>query len=152
MGVRLVALAWSGGKDSSLALAALRADPAVEVVALVTTMTADFDRISMHGVRRTVLEAQVAALGLPLVEATIPAAADNRVYEAAFAAALAAASLMGSLPTRSTDPSAADPVLKSVGKGVAAAVQAPRNTNGVVTCLGEQRGQYELGDRGIGRP
>lgn len=89
MGVRPVALAWSGGKDSSLALAALRADPTVEVVALVTTITGDFDRISMHGVRRTVLEAQVAALGLPLVEATIPAAASNLIYEEAFAAALA---------------------------------------------------------------
>jgi uncharacterized protein (TIGR00290 family) len=87
--VRPVALAWSGGKDSSLALATLRADPAVEVVALVTTITADFDRISMHGVRRTVLETQVASLGLPLVEATIPATASNLIYEEAFAAALA---------------------------------------------------------------
>jgi uncharacterized protein (TIGR00290 family) len=89
VGVRPVALAWSGGKDSSLALAALRADPTVEVVALLTTITRDFDRISMHGVRRSVLQAQVAALGLPLVEATIPAAASNLVYEEAFAAALA---------------------------------------------------------------
>jgi diphthamide synthase (EF-2-diphthine--ammonia ligase) len=66
---RPVALAWSGGKDSSLALAALRADPAVEVVALLTTVTRDFDRISMHGVRRSILAAQVDAIGLPLVEA-----------------------------------------------------------------------------------
>src|SRR5829696_3960567 len=85
---RRMALAWSGGKDSSLALEALRADPTIDVVALVTTMTRDFDRISMHGVRRAVLEAQVAALGLPLVEATIPAAASNSIYEAALAAAL----------------------------------------------------------------
>ena len=83
-----VALAWSGGKDSSLALAALQADPTVEVVALVTTVTADYDRISMHGVRRSILEAQVAELGLLLVEATIPAAASNEIYEEAFAAAL----------------------------------------------------------------
>jgi uncharacterized protein (TIGR00290 family) len=86
--IRPVALAWSGGKDSSLALAALRADPEVAVVALVTTMTSDFDRISMHGVRRSVLEAQVAAIGLPLIEATIPAAAGNAIYEEAFAVAL----------------------------------------------------------------
>ena len=85
-----VALAWSGGKDSSLALAALRADPTVEVVALVTTITRDFDRISMHGVRRAVLEAQVSALGLPLIEATIPAAASNAIYEKALADALSA--------------------------------------------------------------
>ena len=89
MDARPIALAWSGGKDSSLALAALRADPTVEVVALVTTLTRDYDRISMHGVRRTVLDAQVAALGLPLVEAMIPAAASNLVYEEALTAALA---------------------------------------------------------------
>ena len=83
-----VALAWSGGKDSSLALAALRADPAVEVVSLLTTVTGDYDRISMHGVRRTILDAQVAALGLPLIEATIPPAATNELYEDAFATAL----------------------------------------------------------------
>jgi len=81
-------LAWSGGKDSSLALAALRADPTIEVVALLTTVTGDYDRISMHGVRRSILHAQVSALGLPLVEATIPAAATNDLYEDAFAAAM----------------------------------------------------------------
>jgi len=85
-----VVLSWSGGKDSSLALAALRADPTVDVVALLTTITSDYDRISMHGIRRAVLEAQVAALGLPLIEVTIPAAAANAAYEDAFAATLAA--------------------------------------------------------------
>jgi uncharacterized protein (TIGR00290 family) len=85
-----VVVAWSGGKDSSLALAALRADPAVEVVALLTTMTREYDRISIHGIRRAVLEAQVAALGLPLIEVSIAADATNVAYEAAFAAALAA--------------------------------------------------------------
>jgi uncharacterized protein (TIGR00290 family) len=83
-----VALAWSGGKDSTLALEALKADPAVRVVALITTVTGDYDRISMHGVRRAVLEAQVAELELPLVEATIPAAASNAIYEDTLAAAL----------------------------------------------------------------
>ena len=84
-----VALAWSGGKDSALALAALRADPRVKVAALVTTMTRDYDRISIHGVRRSVLEAQVAELGIPLVEVAIPPAASNDIYEQAFAVALA---------------------------------------------------------------
>jgi uncharacterized protein (TIGR00290 family) len=72
MSVRPVVLAWSGGKDSSLALAALRSDPTVDVVAVLTTITRDHDRISMHGIRRAVLEAQ------------------NAAYEEAFAAALAA--------------------------------------------------------------
>jgi uncharacterized protein (TIGR00290 family) len=83
-----LALAWSGGKDSSLALAALKADPRVQVTALVTTITGDYDRISIHGVRRTVLQAQVQAIGLPLFESIIPAAASNVRYEEAFAAAL----------------------------------------------------------------
>jgi uncharacterized protein (TIGR00290 family) len=84
-----VALAWSGGKDSSLALAALQADPDVEVVALITTITRDFERISIHGVRRTVLEAQVRSIGLPLLESVIPAAASNALYEEALSATLA---------------------------------------------------------------
>jgi uncharacterized protein (TIGR00290 family) len=83
-----ILLAWSGGKDSALALAALRGEPAWRVVGLVTTITRDYDRISIHGVRRAVLEAQVEAAGLPLIEAAIPAAASNAVYEAAFAEAL----------------------------------------------------------------
>jgi uncharacterized protein (TIGR00290 family) len=83
-----VALAWSGGKDSSLALAALQADPKIEVVALVTTVTGNYDRISMHGVRRSILEAQVAAIGIPLIEATIPPACSNELYEEAFAGTL----------------------------------------------------------------
>jgi len=84
-----VALSWSGGKDSSLALAALRADPRYEVVALVTSVTSGYDRISIHGVRRSLLDAQVAAIGLPLVEVVLEPKCSNDQYEAAFADALA---------------------------------------------------------------
>ena len=83
-----VVLAWSGGKDSTLALAALRADRRYRVVALLTTITLEYDRVSIHGVRRAVLEAQTAALGLPLIEASIPVGASNADYEAAFGLAL----------------------------------------------------------------
>lgn len=86
-----VVLAWSGGKDSALALAALNADPSYRVQALVTTVTSEYDRISMHGVRRAVLDAQVSALRLPLLLASIPPHASNGVYEASFAGALGAA-------------------------------------------------------------
>jgi uncharacterized protein (TIGR00290 family) len=86
-GMRVV-LSWSGGKDSVLALVELRRDPSVEVVGLVTTVTEGYDRISMHGVRRALLERQAAALGLPLEIAWIPPAASNREYEARMAAAL----------------------------------------------------------------
>ena len=83
-----VLLAWSGGKDSTLALAKLHADPRHRVVALLTTITREYDRISIHGVRRAVLEAQVSALGLPLIEAAISPGASNAEYEAAFGSAL----------------------------------------------------------------
>jgi len=87
---RGVVLSWSGGKDSSLALQALRAEPDVEVVALLTSVTAGYDRISIHGVRRTLLDAQAASLGLPLVEITLPPQCSNAEYEAAFQKGLAA--------------------------------------------------------------
>jgi len=84
-----VLVSWSGGKDSALLLQYLLHDPRYEVAGLFTTVTDGYDRISIHGVRRDILHAQVAHLGLPLHEATIPPAASNAAYEAAFAAALA---------------------------------------------------------------
>ena len=84
-----VVVGWSGGKDSALALHALRADPTIRIEALLTTLTDPYDRISMHGVRHRLLAAQAAAIGLPLTEARISARASNAQYEASFAAALA---------------------------------------------------------------
>jgi uncharacterized protein (TIGR00290 family) len=84
-----VLLAWSGGKDSALALARLRADPSVRVCALVTAVTTGYDRISIHGVRRDLLERQAAAIGLPLIVAPLEANAPNAAYESAWSAALA---------------------------------------------------------------
>ena len=66
-----VVLSWSGGKDSALALDALSRDPEVEVVGLLTSVTRTYDRISVHGVRRSMLEAQVHRLGLPLFEISL---------------------------------------------------------------------------------
>ena len=63
-----VVLSWSGGKDSSLALQHLRAGGEHDVVALLTSVTRGYDRVSIHGVRRTLLQAQAAALGLPVIE------------------------------------------------------------------------------------
>jgi len=83
-----VALSWSGGKDSALALHALRSECGIEPVALLTTVTEDYGRVSMHGVRRSLLVAQAEAVGLPLVEVPIPAACPNSVYEERMAAAL----------------------------------------------------------------
>jgi len=71
-----------------MALAALRVDPAWRVVALLTTITGGFERVSMHGIRRDVLHAQVAAIGLPLIECRINWPSSNAAYEAAHANAL----------------------------------------------------------------
>ena len=83
-----IVLSWSGGKDSSLALQALRADQRFEVVALLTSVTHGYDRISIHGVRRALLEAQARAVGLPLHEVTLEPQSSNDQYEAAFARAI----------------------------------------------------------------
>jgi uncharacterized protein (TIGR00290 family) len=83
-----VLVSWSGGKDSALALRAVLADPVLEVEALLTTVTKEYDRISVHGVRRSLLHAQASALGLPLVEMEIPASCDNAAYEASLERAL----------------------------------------------------------------
>ncbi len=83
-----VLLSWSGGKDSALALHALRQTPGVEVAGLLTTITEDYDRISMHGVRRTLLEQQAAAAGLPLHVVLIPRECSNEQYEERMTAVL----------------------------------------------------------------
>jgi uncharacterized protein (TIGR00290 family) len=77
-----VALSWSGGKDSALALLALRAELGRDPCALITTVTETYDRISMHGVRRELLALQADELGLPLVEVLIPPTCPNEVYDA----------------------------------------------------------------------
>jgi uncharacterized protein (TIGR00290 family) len=83
-----VVLSWSGGKDSTLALRELRRSADIEVVALLTTITREHDRISMHGVRRALLEAQAESLGLPLWTVEIGTGAGNDEYEAEFRRAL----------------------------------------------------------------
>jgi uncharacterized protein (TIGR00290 family) len=85
-----LALSWSGGKDSALALRSLRATSAPQVGALITTVTRDFDRVSMHGVRRELIAAQADATGLALVEVEIPAGATNEIYERQMERAFAA--------------------------------------------------------------
>jgi uncharacterized protein (TIGR00290 family) len=87
-----LALSWSGGKDSALALWTLRRRR-VEPEALITTVTETYERISMHGVRRELLARQAEALGIPLVEVVIPPSCVNEIYDARMAEAFAAAPL-----------------------------------------------------------
>jgi uncharacterized protein (TIGR00290 family) len=77
-----LALSWSGGKDSALALLALRAEFGRNPCALITTVTETYNRISMHGVRRELLALQAHELGLPIIEVSIPPACPNETYDA----------------------------------------------------------------------
>ena len=72
---------WSGGKDSAMALHALQQSPDVQIVALLTTVTEIYDRISMHGVRRELLLLQAQSIGIPLHEVRIPPQCVNPLYE-----------------------------------------------------------------------
>jgi uncharacterized protein (TIGR00290 family) len=90
-----VLLAWSSGKDSAYSLHVLRQRKDVEVVGLLTTLNEVHDRVAMHAVRRTLLEAQAASAGLPLHVARIPSPCPNEVYEHAMAEALAQAIARG---------------------------------------------------------
>ena len=82
-----LAVSWSGGKDSCVALHELRSSAGHEVEALLTTVTRDYDRISMHGVPGLLLRLQAQALGLPLIEASVPADCTNAIYEEAMSQA-----------------------------------------------------------------
>lgn len=75
-------VAWSGGKDSSLALKEVRASGEWDPVGLLTTLTREHERISMHGVRLDLLEAQARSLGLPVFPTWIPIGSDDATYRA----------------------------------------------------------------------
>jgi uncharacterized protein (TIGR00290 family) len=80
-----VVMSWSGGKDSALALHEIRTDPRYEVVALMTSVSEEFRRVSHHGVREELLEAQAEAIGVPLTKVYLPSGnatpCTNEVYE-----------------------------------------------------------------------
>ncbi len=77
-----VLVSWSSGKDSAWMLHLLRRQGRLEGAALLTTINETADRVAMHGVRRTLLEAQARAAGLPLRVIPLPHPCPNDVYEA----------------------------------------------------------------------
>jgi uncharacterized protein (TIGR00290 family) len=81
IGNTAVLMSWSGGKDSCIALYEVQRTQDYRVAALLTTLTRDYDRISMHGVRRGLLEKQATSLGLPLHQVFISKDATNEEYE-----------------------------------------------------------------------
>src|SRR5687767_7500287 len=93
-------LSWSSGKDSAWSLNvlrqhALRAGGPAEVTGLFTTVNTAFDRVAMHAVRRSLLEAQARAAGLPLHVIEIPHPCSNAEYERIMGAFVAGARSLG---------------------------------------------------------
>ena len=83
-----ILFSWSGGKDSALALHSLKNNKELEIVALLTTVTSGYERISMHGVRLRLLEKQAESIGLPLEKVMISKKSSNEEYEEKMEAAL----------------------------------------------------------------
>ena len=88
-------IAWSSGKDSAWALHVARQVGDFDVVGALTTVTDRFGRVSMHGVREELLQAQLAAAGLEPIIVRIPYPCPNEVYERAMAAAMSDAKARG---------------------------------------------------------
>jgi uncharacterized protein (TIGR00290 family) len=84
-------VSWSSGKDSAWMVHLLRQRGDVDIGALLTTINSDAQRVAMHAVRVELLEAQAAALGLPLWKVPIPSPCPNDVYERAMAETVARA-------------------------------------------------------------
>ena|SRR5690348_6812235 len=82
-------LSWSSGKDSAWSLHVMRELGEFEITALLTTVNRTHSRVAMHAVRENILDAQAAAVGLPLVKIPIPSPCPNEIYEAAMAEAMA---------------------------------------------------------------
>jgi len=79
-----ILLSWSGGKDSSLALYEIQKSGKHEIISLITTVTDEYDRVSMHGLRTELLERQAESLNIPLQKVFISKNAGNDEYETKF--------------------------------------------------------------------
>src|SRR5436305_15101806 len=101
-------VSWSSGKDSAWLVHVLRTQGGVEVGALMTTINEPAQRVAMHAVRVELLEAQAAALGLPLWMIPIPSPCPNEAYERAMAAAVERAGAEGFTHVAFGDPCLAD--------------------------------------------
>jgi uncharacterized protein (TIGR00290 family) len=79
---KIVLFTWSGGKDSALAFYDICKSKKYEIISLLTTVTEEYKRISMHGVREILLEKQAASLGISLDKVYISKDCTNEEYEA----------------------------------------------------------------------
>src|SRR5205809_2912405 len=89
-----VILSWSGGKDSSYTLNELLHSEQFEVKYLLSTFNGNYKRLSMHGIREELIEAQAAAIGIPLIKVYVYGT-DNAEYEREMKAMLLKVKLEG---------------------------------------------------------
>jgi uncharacterized protein (TIGR00290 family) len=80
-GIPRAVVSWSSGKDSAMALYRIRTSGKLEVSCLLTTITDQFRRVSMHGVREELLDLQADSVGIPVAKVRIPYPCPNSVYE-----------------------------------------------------------------------
>jgi uncharacterized protein (TIGR00290 family) len=81
-------VSWSSGKDSAFALWEARHLGLADIAGVLTTITEVYDRVAMHGVRNSLLDRQVAALGVPCIKVPLPSPCSNDIYEARMAVAV----------------------------------------------------------------
>ncbi len=79
--MKKVLMAWSSGKDSAWTLHRLLKTTDVDLIGLLTTFNAAFDRVAMHAVRHELVTAQADAIGLPLRAIPLPWPCSNEEYE-----------------------------------------------------------------------
>jgi uncharacterized protein (TIGR00290 family) len=82
-------ISWSSGKDSAFALCEARRLGLADIVGVLTTINEVYDRVAMHGVRDSLLDRQIAELGLPVIKVPLPSPCPNEIYEARMAEATA---------------------------------------------------------------
>ena len=80
--MKSVLISWSGGKDSALALYNVLKEKKIKIKLLFTTISEEYNRISMHGVRTELLEAQARSLGFNLRIIKLPKDVGNDEYAA----------------------------------------------------------------------
>lgn len=86
---------WSSGKDAALAFYLLSDIKGYRVSHLLTTLSAEHDRIFMHGIREKLLDIQAESMGIPLIKVKLPASPDDNIYQTAMIENLSALKRQG---------------------------------------------------------
>lgn len=74
-------ISWSSGKDSAYALHEARRMGVADIVGALTTLNEEYGRVAMHGVRESLLDRQIEALGLTALKVMLPNPCSNEIYQ-----------------------------------------------------------------------